>query len=86
MIALRSALFSLWLYLSMAIFAVGLSPALLMPHRHARGVVKLWARFVLFGLRWICDVRVEVRGRERRPAPLDVAHPDILTHTRDCAH
>ena len=67
MIALRSALFSLWLYLSMAIFAVGLSPALLMPHRHARGVVKLWARFVLFGLRWICDVRVEVRGLEHRP-------------------
>ena len=67
MIAFRSGLFSLWLYLSMAIFAVGLSPALLMPHRQAMGVIKLWARFVLFGLRWICGVRVEVRGLEHRP-------------------
>ena len=64
---LRSLLFTLWLYLSMVVFAVGLSPALLMPHRQARGVVKLWARFVLFGLRWIAGVKVEFRGLEHRP-------------------
>lgn len=68
MITLRSLAFTLWLYLSMPIFAVGLSPALLMPHRYAMGVIKLWARFVLFGLRWIAGVKVEVRGLERRPA------------------
>lgn len=67
MTAVRSALFVLWLYLSMVIYAVGLSPALLMPHRIAVGVIKLWARFVLFGLRWICGVKVEVRGLEHRP-------------------
>jgi 1-acyl-sn-glycerol-3-phosphate acyltransferase len=67
-ITLRSLAFTLWLYLSMPIFAVGLSPALLMPHRYAMGVIKLWARFVLFGLRWIAGVKVEVRGLERRPA------------------
>lgn len=67
MTTLRSLVFTLWLYLSMAIFAVGLSPALLMPHRVAMGVIKMWARFVLFGLRWICGVRVEVRGLEHRP-------------------
>ena len=67
MIVLRSLGFTLWLYLSMPLFAVGLSPALLGPHRYAMGVIKLWARFVLFGLRWIAGVRVEIRGLEHRP-------------------
>ena len=67
MTVLRSLIFTLWLYLSLVIFAVGLSPALLMPHRAAMGVIKLWARFVLFGLRWIAGVRVEFRGLEHRP-------------------
>lgn len=67
MTTVRSLLFTLWLYLSMPLFAVLLSPALLMPHRAAMGVIKLWARFVLFGLRWIAGVRVEVRGLEHRP-------------------
>ena len=67
MLILRSLLFTVWLYLSMPLFAVGLSPALLMPHRQAMGVIKLWARFVLFDLRWIAGVRVEFRGLEHRP-------------------
>ena len=65
MTTVRSLIFTLWLYLSM--FAVGLSPALLMPHGVAMGVIKLWARFALFGLRWIAGVKVEVRGLEHRP-------------------
>ena len=68
MTMLRSLGFTLWLYLSMPLFAIGLSPALLLPHRYAMGVIKLWARFVLFGLRWIAGVRVEFRGLEHRPA------------------
>lgn len=67
MTSVRSLFFILWLYLSMVIYAVGLSPALLMPHRYAMGVIKLWARFVLFGLRWIAGVKVEFRGLEHRP-------------------
>ena len=65
---LRSLLFTAWLYLSMLIVAVGLSPALLMPHAAARGVIKLWANTVLFGLRWIAGVKVEFRGLENRPS------------------
>ncbi len=64
---LRSLLFTVWLYLSIPVYAVGLSPALLMSHRPAMGVIKLWARAVLFGLRHIAGVRVEVRGLEHRP-------------------
>ena len=68
MLALRSLLFTAWLYLSMPVFAIGLSPALLMSRRTAVAVIALWARFVLFGLRVLCGVRVEVRGLEHRPA------------------
>jgi 1-acyl-sn-glycerol-3-phosphate acyltransferase len=67
MTTVRSLIFTLWLYLSMPLFAIGLSPALLMPHSVAIAVIKLWARFVLFGLRWIAGVKVEVRGLEHRP-------------------
>ena len=67
MLALRRILFAVWLYLSMPVVAIGLSPALLMSHRLALGVIKIWARSVLFGLRWIMGVRVEVRGLENRP-------------------
>jgi len=65
---LRSLLFIVWLYLSMPVFAVGLSPALLMPHRFAMGVIQMWAKAVLFGLRWIAGVRVEFRGLENCPS------------------
>jgi len=64
----RSLIFVAWLYLSLAVFAVGLSPALILPHRYGLGVVKMWARFVLFGLRGIAGVRVEFRGLEHRPS------------------
>ena len=66
MITIRSLLFVAWLYQSMVIFAVGMSPALILPHRYAMGVIKMWARFVIFGLR-IVGVRVEFRGLEHRP-------------------
>jgi 1-acyl-sn-glycerol-3-phosphate acyltransferase len=80
-ITFRSLIFTAWLYLSMAIFAVGLSPALLMSHRAAMGVIRWWAKFVLFGLRWICGVRVEFRGRENirsGPALIAAKHQGML--------
>lgn len=63
----RSFLFLVWTYAAMAIIAVGLSPALLMPHRVAMGVVHLWARVVLFGMRWIVGATVRAEGLEHRP-------------------
>lgn len=67
MTTIRSLLFVVWLYLSLALFAVGMSPALVLPHRYAMGVIKAWARFILFGLQWIAGVKVEFRGLEHRP-------------------
>ena len=67
MTSVRSLLFVCWLYLSMALFAVGLSPALLLPYGAAMWVIRGWSRFVLFGLRWIAGVKVEFRGLEHLP-------------------
>ena len=67
MTTLRSLAFVVWLYLSMALFAVGLSPILLLTYRPAMWVIRGWSKFVLFGLRWIAGVKVEFRGLEHRP-------------------
>ena len=67
MTTVRSLIFVVWLYLSMALFAIGLSPVLLMPYRAAMTLIRAWARFTLFGLRWIAGVKVEFRGLEYRP-------------------
>ena len=68
MLEIRRLLFAAWLYLSMPVVAVGLSPALLLPHRYAMGVVKIWSAVVMFGLRWIMGDTVEFRGLEHRPS------------------
>ncbi|MBL0946608.1 lysophospholipid acyltransferase family protein [Brevundimonas sp.] len=67
MTTLRSLIFVAWLYLSMAIFALLLSPVLLFGRDPSMVVIRMWAAFVLFGLRVLCGVRVEVRGLEHRP-------------------
>lgn len=64
---IRSVLFTLWMYLSMLLCAVVLSPALFLSHDVVMRVIRLWARMVLFGLRWIAGIKVEVRGLEYRP-------------------
>ena len=65
--SLRTFLFVVWFYLSMAAVAVGLSPALLMGHRQAMGVVHIWARTALWGYRWVAGVKVQTLGREHLP-------------------
>lgn len=75
MLAVRRVLFAIWIYLAMAVVAVGLSPALLMSQRGAMGVIKIWARTTLFGLRWIMGITVEVRGLEHRPVGAALVAP-----------
>jgi 1-acyl-sn-glycerol-3-phosphate acyltransferase len=65
--SLRTVLFVLWFYLSMAVIAVGLSPALLMGHRQAMGVVHIWAKTALWGYRWIAGVKVQTLGAQHVP-------------------
>ena len=67
MSAIRSFLFGLWLYGSIFIFGTGLLILSLIGRMPTVIGVRAWAHTVLFGLRWICGVKVEVRGRQNMP-------------------
>ncbi|PWR25386.1 1-acyl-sn-glycerol-3-phosphate acyltransferase [Zavarzinia aquatilis] len=67
MLWLRSALFNLFFYAWTAFVSVSMLPALLWPRVLGVKVAKGWIAGVNVGLRLICGVRVEVRGRERMP-------------------
>ncbi len=62
MLYLRSALFLVWFVAVSVIMNVGALPMLLLPSRLTLKAARLWARLVLFGLRWIAGTGVEVRG------------------------
>jgi len=64
---IRSLLFILWLYGSMAFFGILCSPLLLFPVPAAMAVIRWWAKAVLWGARWIVGIRVEFRGLAHRP-------------------
>jgi 1-acyl-sn-glycerol-3-phosphate acyltransferase len=63
----RSALFYVWLFGVIIVMAVLCAPVLLMPRPVLTAAQRLFARLVLGGLRVLCGVRVEVRGREHQP-------------------
>lgn len=86
---LRSFLFVIWLYGGMAVIGIGALPTMLLPRRFASKAIGLYAQYVRLGLRLICGVRVELRGRRYIPdgalliagkhqAMLDVFIPFIL--------
>lgn len=85
----RSILFVVWLYGGMAVIGITCLPALLLPRRVAIAAVGLYAQYVRLGLKLICGVSVELRGRNHIPpgalliagkhqAMLDVFIPFIL--------
>lgn len=67
MIALRSAIFNIafigWFFSA----ALVLLPVTLLPRAAAWWVVNLWADGSLALMRWICGIRLEVRGRANLP-------------------
>src|SRR5260370_36214310 len=70
---LRSALFLVWFFAVSLIMNVGALPILLLPSRITLKAARLWARLVLFGLRWIAGTGVEVRGQLQDPRVLVAA-------------
>ena len=70
---LRSALFLVWFIAVSVIMNVGALPILLLPPRITVKAARLWARLVLFGLRWIAGTGVEVRGHLEDPRVLVAA-------------
>lgn len=88
---IRSLLFVMWMYGWMAILGILALPTLFLPRGALLWFIRTFARTVVFGLRWICGVRVEIRGREHVPggpvliagkhqAMLDVFVPFLIFH------
>jgi 1-acyl-sn-glycerol-3-phosphate acyltransferase len=67
MTALRSGLFALAFYLWSAAVAIAMLPLLLAPRRWTVRAQGVWGRGLIHLLRWICAIRVEIRGRQHLP-------------------
>lgn len=64
----RSVLFNLLFYLTLAVYLIAALPTFAMPRRVLVELVRLWAKTNLWLLRLICNLRVEFIGLEKIPA------------------
>jgi 1-acyl-sn-glycerol-3-phosphate acyltransferase len=69
---LGSVAFTLYLFVSVAVYALFLLPTVLLPRRVTYAAAAAWARSVLFMLRWLCKLDYVVEGREHLPATTSV--------------
>ncbi|MBY0565552.1 MAG: 1-acyl-sn-glycerol-3-phosphate acyltransferase [Hyphomonadaceae bacterium] len=81
MTLVRSLIFVVWLYLTMAIVGIGLWPFVLMNERYVWVALRSWGRATLWGLRWIVGAHVTIEGREHLPqggALIAMKHQSML--------
>lgn len=81
MTLIRSILFVIWLYGSMAAIGIGFWPFVLMNERYVYAALRAWARATRWGLRWIVGARVTFEGGEHIPktgALLAMKHQSML--------
>jgi 1-acyl-sn-glycerol-3-phosphate acyltransferase len=64
---LRTVLHAAWFYGVTVVLALVYLPLLIAPRAILRAGVRLWAHLLIFGMRAIGGVRLEVRGLERLP-------------------
>ena len=64
---LRSILYGLWYYGVTAVLSIAYVPLLILPRAILREGIRIWARLLIWGMRVIGGVRLEVRGIERLP-------------------
>ncbi|MCC5994943.1 MAG: 1-acyl-sn-glycerol-3-phosphate acyltransferase [Oceanicaulis sp.] len=62
-----SALFVVWMYGLMAVLGIVFAPTLLGPRSWTRAAFRFYLALVFGGLRVLCGIRYEVRGREHLP-------------------
>lgn len=67
MAALRSAIFVVWMYGLMLVMGIVCAPFLLGPRSGVKACIRLYLTLTFGGLRLICGIRYEVRGREHLP-------------------
>jgi 1-acyl-sn-glycerol-3-phosphate acyltransferase len=63
----RSIIFVIWFYATMAIVGVGLWIPVMLDDRYVYTAQRSWARLTLWGLRWIIGARVRFEGLEHVP-------------------
>jgi 1-acyl-sn-glycerol-3-phosphate acyltransferase len=64
---IRSIIFVIWLYASMAVVGLSLWPFVLMDDRYVWVALRSWGRATLWGLRWIVGATVSFEGLENVP-------------------
>lgn len=64
---IRSFIFVIWLYGSMAVVGLVLWPFVVFDERHVWTALRSWARCVLWGLKWIVGATVSFEGLENVP-------------------
>ncbi len=67
MIYVRSLLFNIYFPLWTAILSISASPLIFTNAKRSAIVGRIWANGVVFGLRYICGIRYEIRGQENLP-------------------
>ena len=67
MILVRSFLFSAFFYLWSLLVCLVLLPVIFGPRKAVMWGMRVWSQVTLWGLGAICDVRVEIRGRQYLP-------------------
>jgi len=78
---IRSIIFVIWLYASMAVVGLSLWPFVLMDDRYVWVALRSWGRATLWGLRWIIGARVSFEGLEHVPqggALIAMKHQSML--------
>ena len=67
MIYLRSFLFQLFFWLWSVVWAIGMIGTYPLPRRANTWSLSTWSKGLIWGLRWLAGVKVEVRGEPFRP-------------------
>jgi len=78
---IRSIIFVIWLYATMAVIGLALWPFVLIDDRYVWTALRSWGRCTLWGLRWIIGARVSFEGLEHVPqggALIAMKHQSML--------
>ncbi|MBC7769780.1 MAG: 1-acyl-sn-glycerol-3-phosphate acyltransferase [Phycisphaerales bacterium] len=68
MILLRSIVFVIWFYATMAVWGLAYMPLVAMGReKYIWHAMRGWGKATLWGLRWICGVRISIEGLEHLP-------------------
>ncbi len=67
MIWARSLLYVVYLYAGMAVIGISGMPASMLNARASLISARVWSRYAVFGLRWICGLHLRFEGLEHAP-------------------